>query len=58
MEAPGLSAVFPGLVPLRMLASSDMSKLVFMILVLHSTFMSGISPLTRGFIALYLYRVL
>ena len=37
-EAPGLSAVFSGLVHLRMLASSSMSKLVFMILVLHCTF--------------------
>ena len=36
-EAPGVSAVFSDLVPLWMLASSSMSKLVFMILVLHST---------------------
>ena len=34
----GLSAVFSRLVPLRMLASFDMSKSVFMIPVLHSTF--------------------
>ena len=35
---PGLSAVFYKLVPLWMLASSSMNKLVFMILVLHRTF--------------------